>query len=68
MNTPKKVPFVTECCGEGCGVTLKFQWLEGATLSPSAKEQYEKYGKVVSHGMCEACQTKYYGKVYATND
>ena len=64
----KKVPFITECCGKGCGVTLKVAWLDKATLSDSAKEQLERYGKVVSHGMCEDCQLKYYGQVYAKND
>jgi hypothetical protein len=65
MNIPKKVPFITECCGEGCGRTLRVAWLDGTTLSDAAKEQYSKYGKVVSHGMCEECQKHYYGKVYA---
>lgn len=60
-----QVPFVTACCGEGCGRTLKVAWLDRATLSPSAQEQFERFGKVVSHGMCEECQLKYYGKVYA---
>jgi len=64
MKEPKKVPFVTECCGKGCGQTLKLAWLDEDKLSSSALEQYYKYGKVVSHGMCGDCQVKYYGKTY----
>jgi len=64
MKTNKKVPFITRCCGAGCGITLKVSWLNFETLSESAQEQFEKYGKVVSHGMCEDCQLRYYGKTY----
>lgn len=64
MSIPKKVPFITECCGDGCGKTLKVAWLDGATLSESAREQFLKYHKVVSHGMCEDCQTRYYGRKF----
>jgi hypothetical protein len=65
MDKSKKVLFVTECCGKGCGKTLKLSWLDKDKLSGSAIEQYQKYGKVVSHGMCEECQMRYYGTVYA---
>jgi len=65
MSNSEKVPFVTECCGKGCGQTLKLAWLDKDKLSGSALEQYYKYGKVVSHGMCEACQMRYYGTVYS---
>jgi hypothetical protein len=64
MEMPDKVPFVTECCGAGCGRTLKVVWLKTATLSEAALEQYQKRGKVVSHGMCTDCQLRYYGKTF----
>lgn len=58
MMAEHMVPFVVECCGEGCGVTLSVKWLQYDALSPAAKEQFNKYHKVVSHGLCPACYQK----------
>lgn len=65
MDQPQ-IPLIIRCCGEGCGKDLGVRWVDYNGLGADSKHRYIVDGELVSHGMCDECQLKYYGHVVST--